>query len=553
MAGSIARHPFKIGTLLLLLVAVVVTLMVAQVAIFTDDNGGEDNGQLDAVTAGAVVEETDSGPEAQVSLPPSPAAQETGTIASGSAPFTTTPAAILAATTSTPLSIFPSENPYPARNNTEPYRPTPPAPESVGSLTGLVEGEEAAPISGIYVYLAGEDGNLIGTYVVTGTDGRFSFTGLAPGAYKLYFSDQAGYYESGWYGGGPVPGGAPISVAAGMATDVIYTMYRASNPLNGVIAGRVTNAAGDAVSGVVVSAYNVDPGSGTQLTLEGTAVCGINGYYRINNLPPGDYKVSFDPPGDAYSFQWYQGQSTHAGAKIIPVPPGSTIDDINAVLEGGGTIAGVVTADGQALQLARVDIFDNTGVIVDSRLTNGQGGYQSSLLPAGSYRIRVTSPSRDYVNEWYNDKPNFAAADGVSVLSGQQSTGINIDLSAAVPATINSPPDDGSSSPGSPYPGDPQRPGQSPAPGTPGTATPPAAPGSSAGSGSDDEGEGEQGAEEPVGQPPMEEPDPGGPAVGPSGNDNAAAGDDALIANEQDKQVIGQGGYDQAAAGRMQG
>ena|SRR5688572_6929267 len=59
----------------------------------------------------------------------------------------------------------------------------------------------------------------------------------------------------------------------------------------GAIAGRVTGSDGNALPGVTVEA------AGTMLPAGRMAVTGANGEYRLEALPPGDYKVTFTLSG----------------------------------------------------------------------------------------------------------------------------------------------------------------------------------------------------------------------------------------------------------------
>ena len=319
-----------------------------------------------------------------------------------------------------------------------------PAPGAPGSLAGRVVSGAApvgAPIGRITVYLAGSNGIFTGASAKTAGDGSFRFTNLAPADYKVFFFDSTGAWKSAWYGS-PAPGGSPVHVAGGSETDISQALMPAE-PTGGAIAGRVTDGFGKGVAGVDVLAYFVDEAAGVQLLFKAEAVTDENGDYIIAGLPPSGpdpakatgYKIQFLPSG-GFASQWFSGQPTYRTAKLIEVDAGKTAGGIDACLGEGGTISGRVTIEGgnKPAAYVLVDIFDEAGVIVDTQITGAGGSYQSDMLPAGTYRLRVTPHSSSgYAGEWYNDRKDFASADRIFVLSGKNSSGIDINLDPPAP------------------------------------------------------------------------------------------------------------------------
>ena len=314
-----------------------------------------------------------------------------------------------------------------------PLPPTPvqtPPPVFSGTLSGRVSGEEMTPLAHVSVFLADSAGRLNGASTHTDAAGNFHFPGLSPGAYRVYFSDDNGEYQPGWYPD-------PVTVRAGQDSFVLYSM-QAVLRMQGKITGTVTNSSGQGIAGVQVMAYAVDEPTIT-LELRGLAITDKNGDYTISGLQPlggnpgktAGYKIFFSPPGEQYAFQWYRGQPGYETAELIPLLPGETVGKVNAKLSGGGTISGVVIADGAPAANATVDIFDSAGVIVDEIMTDSGGGYQSVMLPAGSYRIRANLYG--YSSVYYKSRAGLAVADPVQVLAGKDSGGIDISLHGQSP------------------------------------------------------------------------------------------------------------------------
>lgn len=107
----------------------------------------------------------------------------------------------------------------------------------------------------------------------------------------------------------------------------------------GSISGTVTAEGGGVLAGVEVCAEEVNEED------FGCAFTAANGTYTVSGLEEGEYKVLFWPPEHTnYLYQWYQGMRTWKTATAIMVEEGLTKSGINAVLEKGASISGVVTA-----------------------------------------------------------------------------------------------------------------------------------------------------------------------------------------------------------------
>ena len=430
MAGSMARQPFRIGILVLLPVALIAVLLLLQFTVFksTDEAAiTEQGGQVKTVESD-ISTGADSLPAAGQEAPANSQTTVAATAPSGGPPR---PVSLVA---DTPVPVSPL--PAPA-----------PLPQPTGAIFGLVQGGSAGPVENIYVYLADTNGYFTGEFAVSDVTGWFRFHGLAAGAYKLYFYDPFRFLQPVWYGSEGSPAGTAILLGAAEQVSVTQTLRPAINPWYGAISGQVTDECigipfapcGVGIEAVMVSAYLAGGTDGDQLNLVGTAMTDGNGDYHIGNLPFGDYKVFFQPPGGSYTQQWYRGQTSQQAAETVPVLPAETVGKIDAVLTvPGGTISGTVTAESKALPMAKVDIFNEAGVMAGSYLTDSQGRFRTTKLPVRTYRVRVSPPSSDLMFEWYEGEFDFVSASPVPVLDGQDTGGIDTDL-AKWKVTANSP------------------------------------------------------------------------------------------------------------------
>lgn len=442
MASSIAKQPWRLGVIVFLLLAFVASLFAVQ-SYFGAGRADETGVQI---SAGSQISSSQAVP-LPGRIPPGPSIAAGGSDAPGdnglfgvTNSFVTFTGVATPVVTTTPSTDIP---------------PDVPPVDTSGSLSGTVMeflascgsdcGAEADRLSGITVYLADAARNLTGKTAVTGVDGRFLFSGLAPGKYNLFFSDPTGAYVSEWYTPQTIiAGDTSIPVEAEKNTDVaMFMQHTDSGEDPGGISGVVRNTSGKGIAGVTVFAYQVDEAAGVLLSLKNLAVTDIDGRYHITGLPPeppagspptgkgNGYKIFFSPdPGSGYAAQWYLDQPTHVTAKLIGLLPGEEIEGIDAVLDGGGTISGHVDGEGRPLAGVTVDIFDESGVIVAGCLTGPAGEFLSRPLDAGSYRVRA-SGMEGFEDEWYNDKQSFAAADPVAVIFGEDSSGLEITLASA--------------------------------------------------------------------------------------------------------------------------
>lgn len=426
--------------ILLLLAAFVAGLLIVQLSLSGSADTAADEGPI-VEQAGII----DSESAASQPLGPGPGASANST-GSDSTDF-----AGLAAGAGSSFYISFADSPN-SSGDTGGSVPPVDQPDAPGALSGTVVDATipgSSPIPRITVYLARSDGVFTGATARTGDDGSFLFDGLAPGEYKLYFFDLAGTWKAAWYGGPAAPAGPLVNVVSGRDTHIVQGLNLA-DPEDGAISGKITDAAGNGVAGVDVLAYFVDEAAGVHLLLKGFAVTDAEGNYEVSGLPPSDstasgggvnhvtgYKVQFVPAGETYSSQWYDGQPTHMTAKLMQLKPAEKLSGIDAILTGGGTISGRITLeDGQPASWTLVDIFDASGVIVDTQITAGDGAYKSDILPAGIYHLRAVPQSREYSVKWYSNGHDLPSSAAIQVFAGQDTGGIDVVLERVASAPV---------------------------------------------------------------------------------------------------------------------
>jgi len=127
-------------------------------------------------------------------------------------------------------------------------------------------------------------------------------------------------------------------------------------------------------------------------------------------------------------------------ADVVHVPLGVRTRGIDAALAVGGTISGTVTDEAGiplspvvvgAVPLASIPSSISGGFAVFG-FTDPNGQYHLRPgLQAGDYKVVFVDahfPQPTYALEWYNDKPDFAPADPVTVALGVDTPGIDATL-----------------------------------------------------------------------------------------------------------------------------
>ena len=166
------------------------------------------------------------------------------------------------------------------------------------------------------------------------------------------------------------------------------------------LSGRVTDTAGNAVSGAVVDLFRL-PG---RIWIAGQQTDG-NGSYR-HSVPPGTYALKVWPSHGPLIAQNIEGLTL------------STDTTRNIVLEAGVTLSGQVTGpNGQPVPGAWLWIVDSNNVEVSFGAANASGRY-SLGVPVGTYRVNVGS--EDFLD---------TQLEGVAVT---QATVLNITLESGV-------------------------------------------------------------------------------------------------------------------------
>jgi hypothetical protein len=272
---------------------------------------------------------------------------------------------------------------------------------ATGSLSGRVIDEDDQPQADVEVRLnaLGRSG-VSSRQVITDEEGNFRFSDLPDGDYLLY-AQTPGYVETP---------GANRSYRPGQTVTLKLRK-------GGAITGRVTNAQGEPVVAVGVSARQLRNTSGAANSAEiagnyiYTQPTDDRGIYRLYGLPPGSYLIVANAPAPsitgtlAYEKELpaYHPAGPRDAAQPIEVRFGAEVSgiDIRYAAERGHLITGTVTGGPAAssanssyatVSLRRVASGEEVANTPAQPNATGRG-FTFSSIPDGDYELiaRLTS------------------------------------------------------------------------------------------------------------------------------------------------------------------
>jgi protocatechuate 3,4-dioxygenase beta subunit len=270
----------------------------------------------------------------------------------------------------------------------------------------------------------------------TNTDGRFSFSNLPPGTYRLLAARAGGAYYPAEYGQHHPRGrGCNFQLAEGQSMrDVKLEMAATSS-----ISGRIVSPDGTPAARVQVMAFEASYQSGRRLLgLLQSAITDDRGEYRLFYLPPGRFFVGarFEDPQKAnlsfrrygqevgteilaeapivlrttetgevieetFTTVYYGGNTDPASARPIDVASGASVNSIDILMTAGQPRAWhvrgtVVDSSGAPVRLARVRAIPRAwspSLVAPVTVADANGVFDIPGVSPGLYYIRATTQS----------------------------------------------------------------------------------------------------------------------------------------------------------------
>jgi hypothetical protein len=277
----------------------------------------------------------------------------------------------------------------------QPPAPSQPAGPATGMIGGrIVDAANGRPISGAMVGLLG--GAPVGRggaprQLLTDSDGRFVFAGLAQGRYGILLQ-RSGYFAT------PITMNRPIDLGADQKLmDLTVRLRRLASA-----AGMVTDENGDPITGMTVVAYRRSVVNGQVMAIPSSeSRTDDRGAYRLANLQPGDYIVCacrMDPiPIDGVLLTTLAADPSQLlGLASRALKVGADAASIDGARTFAPTFYPASTLQSRATHLALADGENKTGVDIQtasvrsSRLSGRVIGAPGAVN-ASSIRLRFAS------------------------------------------------------------------------------------------------------------------------------------------------------------------
>lgn len=301
-----------------------------------------------------------------------------------------------------------------------------------GEISGTVYGPGATPLSegaNIFLRVWDRTGNDVDEVSVA-TDGTYHATGLAPGNYRLEFTDQSGLYAKEFFSNkSTLTDATTVAVVDGATTSNVNVELNAG----GSISGQVTGPGGVPVepdSNLWVGVYDS----------QSQYVRGVNadstGHYNVGGLSTGSYRVRFSEYV-RYADEFYSNKSSLAQATPVSVVGGSTTANVNAELALAGSVSGNVTASGGTPLDPSSSVYvwvipegveddDWREVPVES-----DGSYELRGVEPGTYRVKFSDQAGYYAPSYFAGSDTTSGATLLVVSLGESKSNIDGSLSSA--------------------------------------------------------------------------------------------------------------------------
>ncbi len=297
-------------------------------------------------------------------------------------------------------------------------------PRSARASGSVSEALTGIPLGGITIAAYDSFGRVLAS-TTTSPQGGFSFA-VPPVPFRLAASDPSGLYASTFLGGASSFEGSAIltPVPEQLLGGLQFAMTK-----GGRIEGRIIDAAGAALAGITVTAWNPDG------SIRGTTTTGSDGRYSLV-LPQGSFRVGAHDDRLQFAGRFFDSAPDFASGHLIPVIGQTTTGGIDFVLAIAGRMSGTTYRAGDGAPLVGIVLtaWDASGRVVATTRSKADGTFILAVAP-GSYRLVAHDPEFHpdlyYATTFYGGAPSFALSQQITVLAGQESPNLLMPMAIA--------------------------------------------------------------------------------------------------------------------------
>lgn len=283
--------------------------------------------------------------------------------------------------------------------------------DRAAKLTGTtVAADSGVPLPSILVYAFTPAGAQV-SGTATDQSGAFRLS-VPPGPTRLVAADPSKVFANAFQGGGSAFDQAPILTLAPaeQRAGMVLSMVRGAG-----VAGRVVNASGVALAGIVAGAYNPDG------TLQTSSISDPDGRYSLV-VQPGEVIAGASDSNKVYATEFFAGSPTFKSANRLRVSSGESQGAIDFSLEEGGRFTGMIRgASGQPVAGVTAGAYDAAEVLVSSS-TSGTDGRYTIVVPAGEYRLAAYDPLYRYAVTYAGNAASFETSVPLTVAAATEVT-----------------------------------------------------------------------------------------------------------------------------------
>jgi putative cell wall-binding protein len=270
----------------------------------------------------------------------------------------------------------------------------------------------------------------------TDPDGYYTIRGVPAASYRIwFFGNSSGYADEVWNNAYTYESATLIPVPAGGTV----TGINAAMAVEATVSGRVvkTTDPSQGIEGVQVQLSNTSGQvTGTQTDASGN--------YTVTGIPAGTYTVQFQGASTGHLNEYWDDTTSLFEATPITLVAGQAVTGVDAALIPAATIQGRVTSESTSEGLSGVWVYANslTGGY-GSTTTDMDGNYSIGGLLPGDYRVNFNANTQNYLDEYWDDQPDYEAATLIPVAAEATVTGIDAALADGSTISGNVKGDDG--------------------------------------------------------------------------------------------------------------